>query len=250
MITGPRSARRAHGRGRSRARPCAGSRPGAGWKPIAATPASSTSRSGQLEALAVARLEPRAQLDGDRRPRRPPRAARAIASASSGSAEQRGAGAGLADLAHRAAHVDVDQVGAGLGDDRGRRAHHLGVLAEELDRDRVLVGVDPQQLAQGALVAVVQAEARDHLGDREAGAVAARLQADEPVADPGQRAPAARGWRSRRRRSRKGDVSGGCIALSVALVDQAEPAQGQQRIDLVDRLAERRDRRRPGRRWR
>ena len=69
----------------------------------------------------------------------------------------------------------------------GRRAHHLGVLAEELDRDRVLVGMQPQQLAQRALVAVVQAEARDHLRDREAGAVAARLQADEPVADPRQR---------------------------------------------------------------
>ena len=47
--------------------------------------------------------------------------------------------------------------------DRGRRAHHLGVLAEELDRDRVLVGMQAQQLAQGALVAVVEAEAGDHL---------------------------------------------------------------------------------------
>ena len=69
----------------------------------------------------------------------------------------------------------------------GGRAHHVGVLAEELDRDGVLVGMEPQQLAQRALVAVVDAEARDHLRDREAGAVAARLEADEPVADPGER---------------------------------------------------------------
>ena len=47
--------------------------------------------------------------------------------------------------------------------------------------------MQPQQLPQRALVAVVQAEAGDHLGDRKAGAVAARLQADEPVADPGKR---------------------------------------------------------------
>ena len=38
-----------------------------------------------------------------------------------------------------------------------------------------------------ALVAVVDGVAGDHLGDRQPGAVAAGLQADEPVADPGQR---------------------------------------------------------------
>jgi hypothetical protein len=51
----------------------------------------------------------------------------------------------------------------------------------------VLVRVETKELGQGALVAVVEAEARDHLGDRQAGAVAARLQTDEPVADTGQR---------------------------------------------------------------
>ena len=101
--------------------------------------------------------------------------------------EQGRAGAGLAHLAHRAAHVDVDQIGAGLGRDRRAGAHHFGIVPEQLDRDRVLVGVDPQQLPQGALVAIVQAEARDHLREGETGAVAARLESYEPVADSGQR---------------------------------------------------------------
>ncbi len=60
-------------------------------------------------------------------------------------------------------------------------------MAEELNRDRMLVGVDAHQLAHGSLVAVVQAEAGDHLRDGEAGSVPLGLQADEPVADPGQR---------------------------------------------------------------
>jgi hypothetical protein len=60
-------------------------------------------------------------------------------------------------------------------------------VAEELHGDRMLVRVDAHQLAQGALVAMVQTEAGDHLRDGEARAVPARLEADEPVADPGQR---------------------------------------------------------------
>ncbi len=62
-----------------------------------------------------------------------------------------------------------------------------GSWPEQLHRHRVLVGMDPQQLAQRALVAVVDGEARDHLRDGQAGAVALGLQAHEPVADPGQR---------------------------------------------------------------
>ena len=132
---------------------------------------------------------PDAQLDRDRQAAALRRGARqrdrAVAVG-----EQRRAGAGAADLRHRAAHVDVDQVGARGGDGRRRRAHHLGVGAEQLDRDRaavVLARVDPQQLAAGLRVAVVDAEARHHLRDHEAGAEAARLQPHEPVADPGQR---------------------------------------------------------------
>ena len=75
----------------------------------------------------------------------------------------------------------------------------------------MLVGMEPEQLAQGALVAVVEAEARDHLRDGQSRPVAARLQADEPVADPGQ---------GRQQHAigdldvadAKGAVSGGCMA--------------------------------------
>ena len=89
-----------------------------------------------------------------------------------GVVEQGRAGAGLADLPDGAAHVEVDHVGAGLGRYGRRDPHDLGVVAEQLDRDRVLVGVDAQELAVGALVAVLEPEARHHLRDREAGAVA------------------------------------------------------------------------------
>ena len=136
---------------------------------------------------AVARSQTRAQLHGHRPPPSPSTAAAATATARSGSRDQLGAGAGLADLLDRAAHVQVDQVGPGLGDDGGRPAHHPGIGAEELDRRRVLVGMDPQQLVQRPLVAVVDRVAGDHLRDREPGTVAARLQAYEPVADPGER---------------------------------------------------------------
>jgi hypothetical protein len=44
-----------------------------------------------------------------------------------------------------------------------------------------------QHLAQGALVAVMEREARHHLREGHPGAVAARLQAHEPVPDPRQR---------------------------------------------------------------
>ena len=54
--------------------------------------------------------------------------------------ERARAGAGLRDLAHRAAEVDVDDVGA-RGDDHPRRlGHRARVGAEDLHRERVLVG--------------------------------------------------------------------------------------------------------------
>ena len=107
--------------------------------------------------------------------------------------EQRRARARLHDLGDGTAHVEVDQVGAALGDHGGGGAHHLGVLPEQLDRHRpsrpglALGLVDAQQLGVGAPVVVVDREARDHLAHDEAGAVAAGLQSYEPVADPGQR---------------------------------------------------------------
>src|SRR5688572_32342175 len=88
---------------------------------------------------------------------------------------------GLADLAHGTAHVDVDQVGAGAGRDPRAGAHHVRVVSEELDRDRVLLGMHDEQLLERAAVAMVQREARDHLRDREPGPVAARLESHEPV---------------------------------------------------------------------
>ena len=154
-----------------------------------ATPASSTRRRASSKPSDAARPDRRAQLDGDGqagalrgRARDRDRGVRV--------GDQRRAGARLHHLGHRAAHVEVDQVGAARGG-RGRGgAHHVGVLAEELDGDRparALVGVDDQQLLEGAPVAVVDGVRGDHLADRQAGAVALGLQAHEPVADPGQR---------------------------------------------------------------
>ena len=99
-----------------------------------------------------------------------------------GFVEKRRASAGLHDLPDGAAHVDVDHVGAVLGRDRGRLPHHVGVVPEELDRDRVLVGVDAEIFIKGAPVAVLQAEARHHLAEREPRAVPARLEPQTAIA--------------------------------------------------------------------
>ena len=120
----------------------------------------------------------------------------------------------------------------------------------------MLVGVQAEQFPQRALVAVGQAEARDHLGDREPGAVSARLEPDEPVADPrhgGEQdsvgdldvADAERGcqgWLHRAKGRRDGFAirsrpRAACWPLSVAFPDQSQARQGQQRVHLVDRLA-------------
>jgi hypothetical protein len=72
----------------------------------------------------------------------------------------------------------------------------------------MLVGVDPQQLPAGALVAVVHGKAGDHLGHHQAGSVALGLQAYEPVADPGQgREHDAVGEANRAERPRLGQIS-------------------------------------------
>ncbi len=129
---------------------------------------------------------PGAELHGDRQPRALGRRAgdrdRLV-----GIVEQCRPGARLADLADRAPHVEVDQIGARLGDDRGGLPHHVGVVSEKLDRDRMLVGMEPQELLVGASIAVLEPEARDHLRDRQPGSVTTRLEPNEPVADPGQR---------------------------------------------------------------
>src|SRR4051794_12099587 len=146
---------------------------------------------GELEAVGLAGALAGAELDGDRQaaafPRRLGDGDRGLRVL-----DERGAGAGLADLRDGAAHVEVDEVRPALGDRGGRGAHDLRILAEELDRDRpaavaALIRVDPEHLDARLLVAVVDPEARDHLRHGEAGSVALGLQADEPVADAGER---------------------------------------------------------------
>ena len=141
---------------------------------------------GHLEAAEIAGPLPRAQLDGHRQPA-PPRRRLRHRHRARRLLEQRRAGAGLAHLRHRAPHVDVDQVRARGGHALGGRGHHVGIVAEQLHGDRVLLGVDAEQLAAGTLILVVHRVARDHLRHHQAGAVALGLQADEPVADSGQR---------------------------------------------------------------
>ena len=154
-----------------------------------ATPPSWTSRRATSTPADVPGAQTRAQLD---RHRQPAAAARGLDERDRpvGIVEQRRPGAGLADLRDRAAHVDVDQVRAGRRDLLGGRGHHVRIGAEQLHGDRParpLIRVDAQQLPARALVAVVDRERGDHLRHREAGAVAFGLQADEPVADSGER---------------------------------------------------------------
>ena len=103
-----------------------------------------------------------------------------------GIVEQRGAGAGLRHLLDRAAEVHVDDVGAGGLDHPGRLGHRDRVGAEDLDRERMLVGGDPQ-VAERPLVAVLDPGHRDHLRADEPGAVAAALAAKRLHADAGHR---------------------------------------------------------------
>ena len=91
-----------------------------------------------------------------------------------GLVEQRRAGPGLRHLADGAAEVHVDDVGA-CGDDGRRGLGHVRRLgAEDLDGQRPLVFRD-SQIAERALVAVVNAGATHHLGADETGAVAPAL---------------------------------------------------------------------------
>ena len=145
---------------------------------------------GEREPVSLPGPLPRAQLHRHRQPAALGRGAR-HRDRSIGILEERRPGARLADLRDRAAHVEIDQVRPPLGDRGGRGSHHVRVLAEELDRHGAAVAgtllrVDAQHFGDRLLVAVMDREARHHLGDGEARAVAFRLQADEPVADPRQ----------------------------------------------------------------
>ena len=93
-----------------------------------------------------------------------------------GIVEERGAGAGLRHLLDRAAEVHVDDVRACGLDHAGRLGHRHRVGAEDLDRERMLVGAHPQ-VAERPLVPVLDPGHRDHLRADEAGPVAAALAA-------------------------------------------------------------------------
>ena len=107
--------------------------------------------------------------------------------------------AGLRHLADGAAEVDVDDVRARVLDHAGGLGHHAGLGAEDLNRERMLVGGDPQ-VAERALVLVREPGAADHLRADEPGAEAAALAAEGLHADPGHRARARGGRGSRRPR--------------------------------------------------
>src|SRR5262249_19826774 len=78
--------------------------------------------------------------------------------------------AGLRDLLHRTAEVDVDDVGAHCLDHPRGLGHRPGVGAEELDRERMLVRRDAE-VAKRLLVAMLDAGATDQLRADEPGAV-------------------------------------------------------------------------------
>ena len=88
--------------------------------------------------------------------------------------EQVRARAGLRHLADGAAEVHVDDVRAGGHDHPRRLCHRARVGAEDLDRERMLVGGHPQ-VAERLLVPVLDPGAGDHLRADEAGPVAAAL---------------------------------------------------------------------------
>ncbi len=91
--------------------------------------------------------------------------------------EQAGARARLRHLADGAAEVHVHDVGAGRLHHPGRLGHRRRVGAEDLDRERVLVGADAE-IVERALVPVLDPGARDHLRADEPGAVAPPLPAE------------------------------------------------------------------------
>ena len=120
------------------------------------------------QARARAVLEPAPQLDGHRH-RNGRRHGLDDSAGPIGLVEKCRPGSGLCHLLDRAAEVDIDDVRAGFLDHRGGIRHHSRIGAEDLHRQGALVGRDAQ-IAQSALVSVLQTGARDHLGADEPGA--------------------------------------------------------------------------------
>ena len=137
------------------------------------------------------RPDPRQSRDPSRRPRRSftvtgmstaSAIAETIRAAPIRIVEQRRAGAGLRHLPHGAAEVEVDEVGACCFDHPRRLGHRAGFRAEQLDRERMLVGGDTE-VSERSLVAVLDPGAADHLGADEACAEAASLPPERLHAD-------------------------------------------------------------------
>ena len=118
-------------------------------------------------------------------------------------AHQAAAGVVLGDLRHRAAHVDVDDVGAHALDDLRRGGHLVGIAAEDLDRDRpLLFGVSG--VLERAVDAAHQTLGADHLGhDEPASALALDEAAERSVGHARHR-----GERERRREIDGPDLHG------------------------------------------
>ena len=168
-----------------------------GWSVRLAAPASTSSRP-DLEARAGAVLEPAPHLHRDR-DETAPATASTIAQARAGIVEQRGARARLRHLAHRAAVVDVDDVRAGRLDHARGLGHRARLRAEDLDRERMLVGGDAQ-VAERPLVAVLDPRAAHHLRADEARRRTAAPGGGTPARSlpPSARARAASGSRPAR----------------------------------------------------
>ena len=109
-----------------------------------------------------------------------------IRQACSGSSRSVAPAPGLGHLADGAAEVDVDDVGARGLDEARRIGHRVGVCAEDLHGQRMLVSADPQ-VSERALVAVREAGAADHLGAHQTGSETASLAAKGLHADPRHR---------------------------------------------------------------
>ena len=102
-----------------------------------------------------------------------------------GVAQQGAAGAAADHLAHRAAAVQVDQVGDRL-DLPGRFRQALRVVAEQLHPERPFRGDAAQQVTGGG-AAEVQAVGADHFGEDQGGAEPLHDQAVGEVGDPRHR---------------------------------------------------------------
>ncbi len=100
--------------------------------------------------------------------------------------QRAGSGSGLGDLAHGAAEVDVDDVGARSDHHLGRLGHPLGLGAKDLDGQRMFVPGDPQ-VPQSALVAVGQSARGNHLRAHQPGPESTSLAAERLHRDTGHR---------------------------------------------------------------